>query len=136
MYKEPPGLNLISWRDTRSQLKASYNGHSKIGLPNIASDMHKREREREESKLKYKREIDEYLEDTQKTLRTQEVTLEKERIAYEQKVRERFDKIHDEARAAIANERKQLQLEEDQRAAKYQTMISFHNSRFSSFVKL
>lgn len=87
--------------------------------------MHKREREREESKMKYKREIDEYLEQAEKTLHSQEVTLEKERIAYEQKTREKFDKIHDEVRAAIADERKQLQLEEDQRALKYQSMISF-----------
>lgn len=87
--------------------------------------MHKQEREQEESKIKYKQEIDEYLKKAEKALHTQEVTLEKKRIAYEQKTHEKFEDIHDQVRAAIAEERNQLQLEEDQRALKYQTMISF-----------
>lgn len=54
----------------------------------------------------------------------QESALEKERVAYEQQLREKFDKLHDEARAALAREREQLQQEEDQRSAKYHGMIS------------
>ena len=73
--------------------------------------------------MSYKQEIDEYLAEAERALHTQEVALEKDRIAYEQKIRERFEKIHDEARAAIGKERQQLQLEEDQRAVKYQAMV-------------
>lgn len=86
--------------------------------------MHARDREREEAKVRYKREIDEYLEETERTLRVQEAELEKERISFEQRTREKYDKLHDEARAMLAQEREALQKEEEQRATKYQSMIS------------
>jgi hypothetical protein len=92
--------------------------------------LHSREREREESKINYKREIDEYLVEAERSLHAQEVALEKERIAHEQKIREKFERIHDEARAAIASERKQLELEEDHRATKYQAMVRYFYSNF------
>jgi hypothetical protein len=92
------------------------------------ADMHTREREREESKITYKHEIDEYLAEAERALHQQEVALEKDRIAYEQKIRGKFEQIHEEARAAIAGERQLLQAEEDKRAIKYQAMVCFSPS--------
>lgn len=93
----------------------------------IILEMHAREREREEAKVRYKREIDEFLEEAERALRTREAAMEKDRNVYEQRVREKFDKLHEETRAELVREREHLQLEEDQRASKYQAMVvHFH----------